>query len=83
MPRKPEESRPINHPDIGPQLRSLTTAALECVRVTLERKKGDRVAMDVAKWVLSEVAAGVEGKVARDEQDDLANTLRLMRGGRG
>ena len=83
MPRKPEESRPINHPDIGPQLRSLTTAALECVRMTLERKKGDRVAMDAAKWVLAEVAAGVEGKVARDEQDDLMGTLRVMRGGKG
>ena len=83
MPRKPEESRPINHPDIGPQLRSLTTAALECVRMTLERKKGDRVAMDAAKWVLAEVTAGVEGKVARDEQDDLMGTLRVMRGGKG
>ena len=51
--------------------------------MTLERKKGDRVAMDAAKWVLSEVAAGVEGKVARDEADDLMGTLRVMRGGKG
>lgn len=83
MPRKPEASRPINHPDIGPQLRGLTTAALECVRTTLERKKGDRVAMDAAKWVLTEVAHGVEGKASRDEADDLGRTLRLMRGGKG
>ncbi len=83
MPRKPEPSRPINHPDIGPQLRSLTTAALECVRSTLERKKGDRVAMDAAKWVLTEVSHGAEGEVAREKQDDLGSALRLMRGGRG
>jgi hypothetical protein len=39
--------------------------------------------MDAAKWVLTEVAHGVDGKVARDEQEDLGATLRLMRGGKG
>jgi hypothetical protein len=83
MPRKPEESRPINHPTIGPELRSLTTAAIDCLRSALERKKGDRVAVDAAKWVLSEVANGAEGRQAGEERDQLDKTLHLLRGGRG
>lgn len=82
MPRKPEESRPINHPDIGPQLKQLSTPAIACIRQTLERQKGDRVAVDAARWVLTEIAHGVEGAKATADADDLGKTLQLLRGGK-
>jgi len=83
MPRKPEESRPINHPHIGPKLKELMTPAVACIKTALERQKGDRVATDLARWVLIEVAHGVEGAKAQGEHDDLAKTLHLLRGGKG
>lgn len=83
MPRKPEDSRPINHPTIGPELRALVPAAIDCIRSALDRKKGDRVAVDAAKYVLNEVAQGIEGEVAREDRTQLDNTLHLLRGGRG
>jgi len=83
MPRKPEDSRPINHPTIGPELRALQSAAIDCIRTVLERKKGDRVALEAAKFVLNEVANGAEGKAAGEERDQLDKTLHLLRGGRG
>jgi hypothetical protein len=83
MPLKPPPANPIHHPDLGPELERMRPLAIACIRETLERKRGDRVAVDLAKWVVDCVAQGKRGEVAREEDADFGKALRMLKGGRG
>ena len=69
--------------DIDGRLTSMVPAALDTLASTLERGKGDRVAVDLARWIIGEArgkapASRVPAPAEEDEQE-LGNLLRMTR----
>jgi hypothetical protein len=78
---------PLSEADVGQRLAEMVPAAVGTIQSTLDRGKGDRVAVDLAKWILGEVYAkkpvtstpALGALPAPDEEEELANVLRLHR----
>lgn len=68
--------------DIDGRLTSMVPAALDTLASTLERGKGDRVAVDLARWIISEARTGSVAQVpapAEEDEQELGNLLRMPR----
>ena len=53
---RPEKASPMLHPQLAPGLKALVPQALAVLEDVLNRRKGDRVALTAAQWLVETVA---------------------------
>lgn len=78
---RPEKASPMLHPQLAPGLKALVPQALAVLEDVLNRRKGDRVALTAAQWLVETVATEPLSQEDSPAGEEMGVVLEMLRGG--
>jgi len=78
---RPEKPSPMLHPQLAPGLKALVPQALAVLEDVLNRRKGDRVALTAAQWLVETVATEPLAQEDSPAGEEMGVVLEMLRGG--
>ena len=78
---RPEKASPMLHPELAPGLKKLVPQALAVLEDVLNRRKGDRVALTAAQWLVETVATEPLSQEDSPAGEEMGVVLEMLRGG--